>query len=257
MKKIIVFVFLMSFLPTLNSHDLEAAISSEERSPKNVTRDSSRHPYETLTFFEIKPNMKVVELSPGGGWYSEILANYIHKPGKLIAAHFDKDSQRAYFQRSRASFERRINEDPLFKDIEIVDLSSSLAKPGTVDAILTFRNLHNWLGPQMDTIFANSSKALKPGGLFGVVEHRAKPGTSMEMMKKSGYVTEEHAIAVAKKHGFTLVARSEVNSNLKDSANHPGGVWTLPPSLRLKDKDREKYLEIGESDRMTLLFKKS
>jgi len=109
----------------------------------------------------------------------------------------------------------------------------------------------------MDTIFANSSKALKPGGLFGVVEHRAKPGTSMEMMKKSGYVTEEHAIAVAKKHGFTLVARSEVNSNPKDSANHPGGVWTLPPSLRLKDKDREKYLEIGESDRMTLLFKKS
>ena len=257
MKKIIVFVFLMSFLPTLNSHDLEAAISSEERSPKNVTRDSSRHPYETLTFFEIKPNMKVVELSPGGGWYSEILANYIHKPGKLIAAHFDKDSQRAYFQRSRASFERRINEDPLFKDIEIVDLSSSLAKPGSVDAILTFRNLHNWLGPQMDTIFANSSKALKPGGLFGVVEHRAKTGTSMEMMKKSGYVTEEHAIAVAKKHGFTLVARSEVNSNPKDSANHPGGVWTLPPSLRLKDKNREKYLEIGESDRMTLLFKKS
>jgi len=117
MKKIIVFVFLMSFLPTLNSHDLEAAISSEERSPKNITRDSSRHPYETLTFFEIKPNMKVVELSPGGGWYSEILANYIHKPGKLIAAHFDKDSQRAYFQRSRESFERRINEDPLFKDI--------------------------------------------------------------------------------------------------------------------------------------------
>ena len=257
MKKIIAFVFLMSFLPTLNSHDLESAISSEQRSAKNVTRDSSRHPYETLTFFEIKPSMKVVELSPGGGWYTEILANYIHKPGQLIAAHFDKDSQRAYFQRSRASFEKRIDEDPLFKDIEIVDLSSSLAEPGSVDAVLTFRNLHNWLGPQMDTIFANSSKALKPGGLFGVVEHRAKPGTSMEMMKKSGYVTEEHAIAVAKKHGFTLVARSEVNSNPKDSASHPGGVWTLPPSLRLKDKDREKYLEIGESDRMTLLFKKS
>jgi predicted methyltransferase len=257
MKKIIAFVLLMSFLPTLNSHDLEAAISSEERSPKNVTRDSSRHPYETLTFFEIKPDMKVVELSPGGGWYTEILANYIHKPGQLIAAHFDKDSQRAYFQRSRASFEKRIDEDPLFKDIEIVDLSSSLAEPGSVDAVLTFRNLHNWLGPQMDSIFASSSKALKPGGLFGVVEHRAKPGTSMEMMKKSGYVTEEHAIAVAKKHGFKLVARSEINSNPKDSANHPGGVWTLPPGLRLKDKDREKYIEIGESDRMTLLFTKS
>ena len=257
MKKIIAFVFRMSFLPTLNSHDLEAAISSEERSPKNVTRDSSRHPYETLTFFEIKPDMKVVELSPGGGWYTEILANYIHKPGQLIAAHFDKDSQRAYFQRSRASFEKRIDEDPLFKDIEIVDLSSSLAEPGSVDAVLTFRNLHNWLGPQMDSIFANSSKALKPGGIFGVVEHRAKPGTSMEMMKKSGYVTEEHAIAVAKKHGFRLVNRSEINSNPKDSANHPGGVWTLPPGLRLKDKDRQKYIEIGESDRMTLLFMKS
>lgn len=257
MKKIIAFVLLMSFLPTLNSHDLEAAISSEDRSPKNVTRDSSRHPYETLTFFEIKPNMRVVELSPGGGWYTEILANYIHKPGHLIAAHFDKDSQRAYFQRSRASFEKRIDEDPLFKDIEIVDLSSNLAEPGSIDAVLTFRNLHNWLGPQMDSIFASSSKALKSGGLFGVVEHRAKPGTSLEMMKKSGYVTEEHAIAVAKKHGFKLVARSEINSNPKDSANHPGGVWTLPPGLRLKDKDREKYIEIGESDRMTLLFKKS
>ena len=257
MKKIIAFVFLLSFLPPLNSHDLEAAISSDERSPKNVTRDSSRHPYETLNFFEIKPDMKVVELSPGGGWYTEILANYIHKPGQLIAAHFDKDSQRAYFQRSRASFVKRIDEDPLFKDIEIVDLSSSLAEPGSVDAVLTFRNLHNWLGPQMDSIFASSSKALKPGGLFGVVEHRAKPGTSMEMMKKSGYVTEEHAIAVAKKHGFRLVNRSEINSNPKDSANHPGGVWTLPPGLRLKDKDREKYIEIGESDRMTLLFMKS
>lgn len=257
MKKLIAFVFVMSFLPTLNSHDLEAAISSEERSPKNITRDHSRHPYETLTFFEIKPNMKVVELSPGGGWYTEILANYIHKPGRLIAAHFDKDSQRAYFQRSRASFEKRIDEDPSFKDIEIVDLSSSLAEPGSIDAVLTFRNLHNWLGPQMDSIFASSSKALKSGGLFGVVEHRAKPGTSMEMMKKSGYVTEEHAIAVAKKHGFTLVARSEINSNPRDSASHPGGVWTLPPGLRLKDKDREKYIKIGESDRMTLLFKKS
>lgn len=107
----------------------------------------------------------------------------------------------------------------------------------------------------MDSIFASSSKALKSGGLFGVVEHRAKPGTSLEMMKKSGYVTEEHAIAVAKKHGFKLVARSEINSNPKDSANHPGGVWTLPPGLRLKDKDREKYIEIGESDRMTLLLR--
>jgi predicted methyltransferase len=144
----------------------------------------------------------------------------------------------------------------LFKDIEIVDLSSNLAEQESVDAVLTFRNLHNWLGSQMDLIFANSYKALKPGGLLGIVEHRAKPGTSMDVMKKSGYVTEEHAIEIAKKHGFTLVSKSEINANPKDTANHPRGVWTLPPVLRLKDQDKEKYEAIGESDRMTLLFKK-
>jgi predicted methyltransferase len=108
----------------------------------------------------------------------------------------------------------------------------------------------------MDLIFSNSFKALKPGGLFGIVEHRANPGTSMDDMKRSGYVTEEHAIKIAKKHGFILVAKSEINANAKDTKDHPKGVWTLPPSLRLKDIDKDKYLSIGESDRMTLLFKK-
>ena len=108
----------------------------------------------------------------------------------------------------------------------------------------------------MDKIFSNSYVALKPGGLFGIVEHRAKAGTSMEAMKKSGYVTEQHAIKIAKKHGFELLAKSEINANPKDSADHPRGVWTLPPVLRLKEKDKEKYLAIGESDRMTLLFRK-
>ena len=256
-SKLITFIFLISFMPNASSHDLERAVSSDDRSSNNVIRDSSRHPYETLTFFDIISDMRIVELSPGGGWYTEILANYIHKPGKLIAAHFDKDSERAYFQRSRANFEKKVNENPLFKDIEIVDLSSSLAKPESVDAVLTFRNLHNWLGPQMDLIFSNSFNALKPGGLLGVVEHRAKPGTSMETMKKSGYVTEEHAIEVAKRHGFILDAKSEINANPKDTADHPGGVWTLPPNYRLKDTDIENYEAIGESDRMTLLFKKS
>jgi predicted methyltransferase len=144
----------------------------------------------------------------------------------------------------------------MYSNVEIVDLSSNLAKEGSVDAVITFRNLHNWLGPQMDSIFANSFKALRPGGIFGVVEHRANPGTSMEEMKKSGYVTEEHAIKVAKKHGFTLVSTSEINANNKDTKNHPKGVWTLPPNLRLKDVEKEKYIAIGESDRMTLLFKK-
>ena len=246
-----------SFIPMAFSHDLERAVSSEERDPKNTIRDSSRHPLETLSFFGIKSDMTIIELSPGGGWYTEILANFLHEPGKLIAAHFDPNSERAYYKRSRANFEKKMSANSMFETVEMVAINSNLAEPNTVDAVLTFRNLHNWLGSDMDLIFSNSYKALKPGGLFGVVEHRAKPGTSMETMKKSGYVSEEHAIEIAKKHGFKLVAKSEINANPKDSTDHPGGVWTLPPNLRLKDVDREKYLEIGESDRMTLLFKKS
>jgi len=186
--------FLFSFSPISSAHNLMAAIQSEDRSPKNVVRDEFRNPAETLTFFQIKPDMRVVELSPGGGWYTEILANYLHEPGILIAAHFDKDSEVSYFKRGRANFEKKIASSPMYSNVEIVDLNSNLAEENSVDAVVTFRNLHNWLGPQMDSIFANSFKALKPGGIFGVVEHRADPGTSLDDMKKSGYVTEEHAI---------------------------------------------------------------
>jgi predicted methyltransferase len=200
--------------------------------------------------------MVIVELSPGGGWYTEILANFIHYPGTLIAAHFSSDSDRAYYKRSRSNFEKKMPRDSMYGRVEIVDLDSELSDPNTVDAVLTFRNLHNWLGPTMDSIFSNTHKALKPGGIFGIVEHRAKPGTSMDMMRKSGYVTESHAIAIAEKHGFELVAKSEINANPKDLKDYPKGVWTLPPNLRLKETDKEKYLEIGESDRMTLLFRK-
>ena len=122
--------------------------------------------------------------------------------------------------------------------------------------MLTFRNLHNWLGPEIETIFNQTFKVLKPGGIFGVVEHRANPGTSMDEMKKSGYVTEKFAIDLARKTGFILDAKSEINANSKDTKDHPKGVWTLPPSYSLKDKDRNKYSSIGESDRMTLLFRK-
>ena len=252
-----IFALMISFVPFLNSHDLQKAVASDSRTPANVARDSSRHPMETLSFFRIKSDMTIVELSPGGGWYTEILANFLHEPGKLIAAHFDPNSERAYYKRSRANFEKKIESNSMFDNVEVVNLKSKLADPETVDAVLTFRNLHNWLGQDMDLIFANSYKALKTGGILGVVEHRAKPGTTMAEMKESGYVTEEHAIQIAKKHGFELVAKSDINANPKDSTNHPGGVWTLPPNLRLKEVDRQKYLDIGESDRMTLLFIKS
>ena len=258
MKKLLLLsisLLALSFLPNTFAHDLKGAIASEDRTPKNVARDVYRHPYETLEFFGIKQDMTVIELSPGGGWYTEILANYIHYPGTLIAAHFNPDAG-GYYERGRANFEKKMNSNPMYGRVEIVNIDSTLAEPNSVDAFLTFRNLHNWLGPLLDTIFSNSYKALKPGGIFGVVEHRANEGTILEVMKKSGYVTEQHAIAMAKKHGFELVSKSEVNSNPKDIKNYPKGVWTLPPNLRMKEVDKEKYLEIGESDRMTLLFRK-
>ena len=242
----LVLVFLIN-VPNLLSHSLKESIESQDRTPQFTTRDVYRHPYETLTFFNIQPDMTVVELNPGGGWYTEILANYIHYPGTLIAA------QGSYYM---DGFKKKMDSDPMFGRVEIVSLSSNLAEPNSVDAIVTFRNLHNWLGPQMDSIFKSSMVALKPGGIFGVVEHRANPGTSLKAMKSSGYVTEAHAIEVALNNGFELVAKSEINANSKDTKDHPKGVWTLPPRLRLDEVDREKYESIGESDRMTLLFRK-
>ena len=254
-KNLLLILLTLTITP-LTAHDLKGAVASEDRTPKNTLRDSSRNPIETLSFFGIESDMVVIELSPGGGWYTEILANYIHYPGTLIAAHWSKDSEIAYYRRGRANFEKKMSNNPMYGRVEIVDLYSELAEENSVDAVLTFRNLHNWLGPNLDNIFSNTFKSLKPGGVFGIVEHRAKPGTSMEMMKKSGYVTEAHAIKIAKKHGFELAAKSEINANPKDTADHPKGVWTLPPNYRLKDKDRKKYSDIGESDRMSLLFRK-
>ena len=242
----LLFALIMTSL-NLFAHNLEESIKSEDRTTGFTSRDVYRHPYETLSFFGIKPDMTLVELNPSGGWYTEILANYIHYPGTLIAAQGNY-----YMDR----FQKKMESDSMYGRVEIVSLNSNFADPNSVDAVLTFRNLHNWLGPQMDSIFKNSMVALKPGGVFGIVEHRAKPGTSLEVMKKSGYVTEAHAIEVAKKHGFKLVKKSEINANSKDTKDHPKGVWTLPPSLRLDNVDREKYESIGESDRMTLLFRK-
>ena len=250
------FVFLLAFGSFISSDSLQKAITSEYRDPNNILRDEYRNPYETLTFFGIEPSMKVVELSPGGGWYTEILANYLSDSGELIAAHFNENSNNNYLKKIRKKFEKKMNSSSVYENVKIVNLTSKLSMPQSVDAVLTFRNLHNWLGSTMDTIFANSFKALKPGGIFGVVEHRAEEGTSIEKMKKSGYVTEELAIEIAKKHGFVLISKSEINSNPKDLKNYEKGVWTLPPSFRLKEKNKSKYLAIGESDRMTLLFKK-
>ena len=256
MMKIIFLILLLVSGPSILADQLREALESSDRKAENVIRDIYRSPYETITFFKIKPNMKVIELSPGGGWYTEILANYLSDSGLLIAAHFNPEIKNNYLKRSRANFENMLSSKENFKKVKLVNLDSSLAPTESVDAVLTFRNLHNWLGPNMDNIFQNSFNALKPGGYFGIVEHRAKPGTSLQEMKESGYVTESHAIKVAENNGFTLVGKSEINANLNDNTNHPKGVWTLPPTLRLKEVDKSKYLQIGESDRMTLLFMK-
>ena len=242
-------------IPQRRSIALTSALEHSVRSEKNMARDEFRHPYETLTFFGILPSMKVVELSPGGGWYTEIFANYLEK-GNLIAAHHDPNSKSNYQKRSRARFEEKLGSNPVYDSITLVNLDGRLSEPGSVDAVVTFRNLHNWIGSSMDSIFENSFTALKSGGILGVVEHRAPTGTLVDSMKKSGYVTENYAIKAAQKAGFVMLGKSEINSNPKDTADHPRGVWTLPPNLRLKDQDREKYLAIGESDRMTLLFRK-
>ena len=239
----------------ISSSSLEDAVNSDNRTPAYTERDQFRNPKETLSFFGIKSDMKVVELSPGGGWYTEILAMYIKEPGKLIAAHHDP-SLGKYYKRSRGNFEKKMQSDEIYSKVKIVNLGSKLSEDNSVDAVLTFRNLHNWLRGDIEKVFMQSFNSLKPGGIFGVVEHRAKEGTSLEQMIKSGYVTEALAIQLANKAGFVLVGKSEINANGKDSTNHPKGVWTLPPSYRLKEVDRNKYKDIGESDRMTLLFKK-
>ena len=254
-KKILLISLLFSGY-TILADPLRDALDSTDRKSENIARDAYRNPYKTISFFKIEPNMKVIELSPGGGWYTEILANYLSDSGLLIAAHVNPETKNNYLKRLRANFEKMLNSKENFKRVKLVNIDSTLAPADSVDAVLTFRNLHNWLGPTMDGIFRNSFNALKPGGFFGVVEHRAKPGTSIKKMKQSGYVTEMHAIEIAESIGFKLVGKSEINANPKDTTEHPKGVWTLPPTLRMKDVDRAKYLQIGESDRMTLLFVK-
>ena len=170
--------------------------------------------------------MKVVELSPGGGWYTEIFASYLEQ-GNLIAAHHDPYSKSNYQKRSRARFEEKLSSNPIYDPIKLVNLNGSLAEPSSVDAVVTFRNLHNWIGSSVDSIFKNSFIALKSGGILGVVEHRAPSGTSVDSMKKSGYVTENYAIEAAQNAGFVMLGKSEINSNLKDTKNYEDIVINL------------------------------
>ncbi len=243
--------------------DLGSIIEMPHRSDDNKARDQYRHPKETLEFFEVAPNHHVVEISPGRGWYTEILAPYLKNEGKLYLAVFKDDSEREHYRNMNSALKEKVKAAPeiygevVYTTFEVPTEMGPIAPDESVDRVLTFRNLHNWIKEgKLEEALKVFNKALKPGGVLGVVEHRLPKNKKHDPKAKSGYVREDFVIKKAKNAGFELVASSEINANPKDTADHPEGVWTLPPSLRLKDKDRAKYEAIGESDRMTLKFRK-
>ena len=243
---------------------LRAAIAGPQRSANYRARDGARHPYETLRFFGLKPSMTVVEIAPGGGWYTEILAPYLRENGKLYTAHNAKDAKSEEARKGRERFEAKLAASPAVYDRVVVGTLPTdsrgffdIAPPGGADAVFTFRNIHNWhqaghLDATLNAFFA----VLKPGGILGVEEHRAPPGISLAKSAETGYMAEAFVIERARAAGFGAVTSSEVNANPRDDKDHPNGVWSLPPTLEGGDVDRDKFLAIGESDRMTLRFVK-
>lgn len=232
---------------------LEEAVGSTLRSPENQKRDVYRHPLETLQFFGVKPHMTVVEIWPSGGWYTEILAPYLAAEGKYIIADPSSDPNGYTNNRKRWMENHPSIASTVTHSVFMPNESQEIAPAHSVDIVLTFRNVHNWLPTaSQENAFKTFFKALKPGGVLGVVEHRANPKIKFD--PKSGYVPEAEVIRLAKLAGFKLAAKSEINANPKDTANHPAGVWTLPPRLKLGETEKDKYLKIGESDRMTLKF---
>jgi predicted methyltransferase len=242
---------------------LDKVIAGDHRSAENKARDAWRHPKETLQFFGFRQDMTVLEISPGGGgWYTEILAPALREHGKYIAAGPDPKTAGQYGQNNIKKFAAKLASRPdLYDRVAVTALQPPGAvhpvPAGSVDMVLTFRNVHNWMGDGMaDEMFAAMYKSLKPGGILGVCEHRAKGDAPQDPQADSGYVRTDHLVALAKKAGFELIGESEVNANPKDTADHPNGVWSLPPTLRGGDADRAKFLAIGESDRQTLRFRK-
>jgi predicted methyltransferase len=240
---------------------LLTAIAAEHRTEQYHARDQFRHPAETLAFFGVKRDMTVVELWPGGGWYMEILAPYVRDKGHYYAVGYHESAKAEFVQRSIKNMTAKIAGHPnLYGKVTVTALSPShleIAPAGSADMVLTFRSIHNWMDSGFAyQVFEAAYAALKTGGVFGVVEHRGDPEVWQDPLAKSGYVNEEEVIMMAEAAGFTLAASSEINANSKDTRDHEKGVWTLPPTLRLGETDRDKYLAIGESDRMTLKFVK-
>lgn len=242
---------------------LDAALAGDWRAPADMLRDRYRHPAQTLAFFGVQPDQTVIEITPGGGWYADILAPYLRARGHYVAAIWDDaiPGQPGYRYNLNKTLREKFASQPAVygtPELRAFDTKAPHFGPAnSADTVLTFRNVHNWVADgNADAYFTAFFNVLKPGGTLGVVDHRAKPGTDLETMKKSGYLTEALIIDLAQRAGFTLDGKSEANANAADSKDHPNGVWTLPPTNTHDKADNAKYQAIGESDRMTLRFRK-
>ena len=241
---------------------LQDILVGKHRSATHQVRDRYRHPEQTLAFFDVQPNMTVVEIWPGGkAWYTEILAPYLKQDGLLYAAHFEESSTIAYYNKSLKQFKLKLAANPeIYGQVITTALDPysklKIAPDNSVDRVLTFRNVHNWMrSERAESVFKTLYRALKPGGILGVVQHR-NAQTKQDPHALSRYVSEAHVIQLAEQAGFKLLARSEINANPKDTHDHPKGVGSLPPLLSGGKTNRAYYQSIGESDRMTLKFMK-
>jgi predicted methyltransferase len=252
-----------SMVTNATGASLDTAIAGSWRTPAWVQRDQYRHPKETLSFFLLKPDQTVIEITPGGGWYTEILAPYLRDGGHYVAAVWDDaipDQPKYRYDLNKRLRDKIAGDQAMYgkAEVRIFDARKpDFGPPDSADVVLTFRNAHNWVedGNAADYFHAFYA-VLKPGGTLGFVDHRAKAGTDLPTQIKSGYLTEELVKKYAQDAGFVLDGESEVNANPKDTTDHPNGVWTLPPSNQHEPADDAKYQAIGESDRMTLRFKK-
>ncbi len=245
---------------------LRAALAGEHRAPENRARDGHRHPLETLLFFGLRQDMTVVELWPGGGgWFTEVLAPVLRERGKLITTNFDTSGPPDSYQaKSGKKYQEKLASNPAVYDkVQVVTVKDprtlSLAPDGTVDLVVTFRNTHGWVEDGLEpAVYGAAFKALKSGGVLGVEQHRAKPGPVADIKKQAetGYLPEDWVISRVESFGFKFAGKSEINANPRDTKDYDKGVWALPPALQNGEQDKAKYLEIGESDRMTLKFVK-